>query len=699
MAAAFVTPTNSPARSRISLGPGPVRSSPATPRQLLLLQEGAGSDEWENNDEAEKQERQKLRRLEFQQQSPSVPGDRRRSLLSGLAGLNGNQVAEHYTNCIKLSSENKITAKNAFSLHLIDCMEAMLKKKDSEMNNFQVASCTLDASAKIYAYRVDCVHADTYKIVGGILRTADKKDKKGNLVEVDDQAGSPNDDEEVVVKKKRSRKKSTIEQNIKNINLSKFELEFMIDPLFQKMRADFDEGGTGGLLLNNLYSRDDSSELLFDSTCRAFSEPEDKPPPTSKIDFSSVRNVLRKVTGDKVICPHFQDFSFLHWVPEANTDPNGKDNFAFNPDSVPEPILDPTEDYDDSHDQVADDFFGDDVAGSMCEERAACTAKPKTVRLEVSDLISVLADEPSDYSYFNVSYMSSWAGPDHWRTKPISKDKPAVVDTRRKRIPKPPFHVSFDDEERVELQFVEIVSGTTLSAATKNLWKEEKITLPVDLHYDLKKLLQPFCKPKLKVSKQKSAKSDIDDAVGHYDYDNENDCGEYCPGTVPNDGPSGEGYEASRYFVNEDSNDLFSQTCFDTNATMFAQNTNQTEEGFTGDNLVQQPNKVAKIDIQYAKTAKRVDVQKMKLAMWKIVTKDNKKEPSDNEEEVETVTPILFSDIYKELPKFISGQTLDNLSVPMALVCLLYLVNDKSLSIQSQEDLRNFSVYRSESSA
>ena len=32
----------------------------------------------------------------------------------------------------------------------------------------QVASCTLDASAKIYAGRVDSIHADTYKMLGGL---------------------------------------------------------------------------------------------------------------------------------------------------------------------------------------------------------------------------------------------------------------------------------------------------------------------------------------------------------------------------------------------------------------------------------------------------------------------------------------------------------------------------------------------------
>ena len=45
---------------------------------------------------------------------------------------------------------------------------------------------------------------------------------------------------------------ATIEKNPKNLNITKYEKEFEIDPLFQKTSAKFDEGGAHGLLLNNL---------------------------------------------------------------------------------------------------------------------------------------------------------------------------------------------------------------------------------------------------------------------------------------------------------------------------------------------------------------------------------------------------------------------------------------------------------------
>ena len=39
-----------------------------------------------------------------------------------------------------------------------------------------------------------------------------------------------------------------------------------VDPLFHKTSAAFDEGGVKGLLLNHLSVRDDTCELLLDST-------------------------------------------------------------------------------------------------------------------------------------------------------------------------------------------------------------------------------------------------------------------------------------------------------------------------------------------------------------------------------------------------------------------------------------------------
>lgn len=43
--------------------------------------------------------------------------------------------------------------------------------EEGRQTNFQRASCTLDAGVKIYAYRVDSVHSDVYKVMSGLNRS------------------------------------------------------------------------------------------------------------------------------------------------------------------------------------------------------------------------------------------------------------------------------------------------------------------------------------------------------------------------------------------------------------------------------------------------------------------------------------------------------------------------------------------------
>ena len=157
---------------------------------------------------------------------------------------------------MKLSAENKINTKNAFHLQLIDYMSEMMRnKKASEMDNFQAASCALDASAKIYAYRVDSVHSDTLKLAGGVGKTAQEQEEHdkahGNTEGETNEDGASNDKKE----KRRRKDKPTIEKNLSAINCSKFDLEFDVDPLFKKTSAQFDSGSGGGQFLTSLYMK------------------------------------------------------------------------------------------------------------------------------------------------------------------------------------------------------------------------------------------------------------------------------------------------------------------------------------------------------------------------------------------------------------------------------------------------------------
>ena len=188
-----------------------------------------------------------------------------------VSGLSAAQLATQYNYCIKLSAENKINQKNAFQLKLIEILtNKVLSNKKSgnagaNFENFQQASCALDASTKIYAYRVDSVHQETLKLASGVGNT--KNETEGNQGDPDRDGEDDDDDEEAKKKTTKRKKKAalTVEKNLANINCSKFELEFDVDPLFKKVSQQFDSGAGGGQFLSTLNLRGDCCEMLLDS--------------------------------------------------------------------------------------------------------------------------------------------------------------------------------------------------------------------------------------------------------------------------------------------------------------------------------------------------------------------------------------------------------------------------------------------------
>ncbi|CAN7949225.1 unnamed protein product, partial [Ixodes pacificus] len=149
-----------------------------------------------NDDEAERvcMQQELLQELQAKHiESPGTPSRGRQSMGLGPTGLSDVQLAEHYANCIRLSNENKITQKNAFSLHLIDHLKEIVQSKDGS-TNFQAASCTLDASAKIYAYRVDRVFTEALQIASELGIPSRAKKNKGKGEEDEEAVAAPTDD-------------------------------------------------------------------------------------------------------------------------------------------------------------------------------------------------------------------------------------------------------------------------------------------------------------------------------------------------------------------------------------------------------------------------------------------------------------------------------------------------------------------------
>uniref|UniRef100_T1IIW2 Condensin complex subunit 2 n=1 Tax=Strigamia maritima TaxID=126957 RepID=T1IIW2_STRMM len=618
--------------------------------------------EFQNDDTGEKRDRQKV--LELHQnmlQTPRVAVEKRLSMGNVISGLSNAQMTEHYSNCIKLSSENKITMKNAFNLHLIDYMQNMMKKKDSDMENFQMASCTLDASAKIYASRVDFVYTEAFKVAGGLNR----KNEKTKKPQSDEEGKGGEENCPTPVKKRKVRTMlRTIEKNLENLNLNKLDDEYSLDPLHQKLRHAFDEGGTGGLLLNTLSIADDSCQLQFDSRIPAFGARDDKPIRDDVFDLSNMSQAIGKLLNPDIkICPYFANFSFLNSSLNENQFLNSslQENFAFDPEKCTENAVNNLES---SSDGVAADCDDFEIEPQMMGDGEINSDNHNVENIRTDkqiDLHTALSIQPSEYSYFNVDFLRSWAGPDRWHTAPLSKTTATRIQTKQT---KEPFFVKFDkqidwsEELKLSKQSKEL-SKRTLEA----VWTRTKNILPVDLHYKPEVLTRLFLKPQLSVSRKKPSVQ-VDDAVNHYDYENANDdCENFCP---------------AQNSAHDQSADLFSFE--ELSATVCNNN------GLGDGTLLQQPYKVNKIDIPYARTAKRINIKKVKSGLLKIIQLDNIR-ASDAPRNA-----LKFSSLYKKLPTCISGKTLENMSVPIAFVCLLYLANEEKLDITNGENLKDLFI-------
>ena len=138
----------------------------------------------------------------------------------------------------------------------------------NEESAWQRASASLDATAKIYGYRVDSVHTETFKFLGGLNRN--KKDM--NSKDDNDEEGAI-DADNTKKKEKIRRGVNTLETNIRKLNLDKYDIDIEVDPLFSVMTSKFNESTAKGLLLNTIPLDENINYILESKKCEDNSDP------------------------------------------------------------------------------------------------------------------------------------------------------------------------------------------------------------------------------------------------------------------------------------------------------------------------------------------------------------------------------------------------------------------------------------------
>ncbi|NXF89783.1 CND2 protein, partial [Eubucco bourcierii] len=649
----------------------------------------------DNDDERERRQRRRSKVVDTQLSGTDSPlglgsplpkqaGARLRDTLRWTSA----EIIEHYNTCIKLSTENKITPKNAFGLHLIEYMTEILNPKDSEETDFKVAAGTLDASAKIYSARVDAVHADTYKILGVLGRDVARAQNVDTPEEEDSTASEA---------AKRARKISkrtfkTIAQDLSSINRPECGRRCEADPMFQRTAAAFDQCSAAGVFLRSSHTTGCCSELLFDSKLLPLPSAETLAVPSSEpVAVPGLKALLEKCLEKRPICSSLAGFCFTSW------DAEGQDEVASallerfrRSDLVFDVNAEVESDGEESAAALPDTSLSSDSPrgtaanqpGQPQQNLSTLGATEQSKRGDVGTLgegdISAMSQhlsiKPGDYSYFSPRTLSMWAGPEHWRFRPQHRAADQAVGQSKGRDTKKPFEIDFDEDIDFKKYFQESRAPVTLARSLLNRDSSKSTTLPADFGYDPDELVKLFLKPAVKVSRRMLAGSCLEPAadVGDYDYSNPNDTSNFCPALQAED--------------STDDNDLAQGTDQAEDCSLAAHPEGQAAGLTTTGELIllPEPQKVRKFAIPYARTAKNIDMKHLKRTTWETLTEGHKGdaaaagvEDAEEREDKAVVGEKTLSSIVKELHQRLPSNMAQELSVPLAFACLLHLANEK----------------------
>lgn len=650
-----------------------------------------------NDDEQERRQRRRSKVIDLQSANDSSVAESPAHSVSGTPAavpkLSNAQISEHYSTCIKLSTENKITTKNAFGLHLIDYMADILKQKDSELTNFKVAAGTLDASTKIYAVRVDAVHADAYRVLGGLGAETKPGEEPGH--EAEDMDGSGGEVAVKQVKKKRPPKK-TVEQNLSNINSAESERKCEVDPMFHRMASSFDESSTAGVFLSVLFSENCRCELLFPSDMTLLQSTATYiVPPLQRVPAAPFTCGLQRAQERNAICPSLKDFSFTRWNPDQTMTQllekvkQGEHVFDVNAEPEPEAEEEDCQDFGQDFDAEYEDGPGDGGVeykeGSEAQRKGGRDVIP-IGEGDITTMCLQLSSQPREYSYFSPRTMATWAGPGYWQFKPKHKLDHIPDKETRKRKPKKTFEIDFNDDVDFDTYFRTTRAATThTKSALSTARSSKKTTLPADFQFPPETLSQLSLKPSSTLCQEstKRLSGELGEGIGDYDYNNANDTANFCPGLQGGDSDDeGEGFPGS-----DDT-----QPPIDSMPM-----SSQDPDGLSTygeDNLVPEPHRVNKIEINYAKTAKKMDMKRLKNSMWTLLTESHEK-PTEEAEKVEPPEvpgQKLFSETANSLLQSLPSTMAQNLSVPLAFVALLHLANEKNLELEKVDDMTDIII-------
>ncbi|KAL3509826.1 hypothetical protein ACH5RR_029227 [Cinchona calisaya] len=647
-----------------TLSPNTKQRGPFSPSSPFFL----GS----NDDKLERAQARAARAAAIRRKAALTTADPSAGIMAHDSFLDKQQILELFHNCIKLASENKINQKNTWELNLIDhlCEIIKVEEENDAETNFQKASCTLEAGVKIYSMRVDSVHSEAYKVLGGINRVGQENERDNTSEDVIDNNSQVEGHSRKEQEKKLS-PLSTLESSFEALNVKKFDVAFAVDPLYHQTSAQFDEGGAKGLLLNNLgvYG---NCQVLFDSLelpgkCILPAVERDR---SETIDITFMRDSIEQMVLNmpqkEEISPSLRDI--INHFDEDNRRPSEPyssgeksprqvnvtqdDNFELDND------MDANFgtwglDQDEQTSLVDESTFNENpILASQYEDSEPCMFNEYVVddRFEKVD----------DYLFLSLglsSKQNAWAGPDHWKyrkAKEVPEENAPPPKTKISKIRKAEVDIDFTKALDSDISNVFAPPKNPRSLLLPANRTPCKTRLPEDCHYQPEELVKLFLLPNVLCLGRRRRKVIDESNLRRDDY-----------GTIPS-WEDGNGFDGA--FDNESAHSDIDDTS----------------------NLVSQPRQVNKIEVQYDRTSKQVDVQALKETLWDHIKEINMAVVQEKKQEEN----ISFKQVIAALPNDCrAASSVKDISPHLCFICLLHLANEYGLYIQGSANLDDLSIH------
>lgn len=315
--------------------------------------------------------------------------------------------------------------------------------------------------------------------------------------------------------------------------------------------------------------------------------------------------------------------------------------------------------------------------------------------------------EPNLFAYFDGNLQRNWAGPEHWKIRRphlmLGRDKGQVdlstAGARPPKTTKKDFVLDFDCEA-IDLETIFVKANPasiTLTRSAIDSRSENNNLLPEDLHFSSTELVRLFLKPSWSLAGKKTTTT-ITRSV---------------PITVNEETPNGQNTEElpADYWTNNAAVPL-SNDYFDPDDVVYDDNDQASgdvsaEGDFPlpdapsqsnimdhGKDLVPTFKSTSAISINYARVAKRVDVQELKRVMWDEFEKlslSSASKPSSGKDKTKQMAdaphPTTLTSLITSLPQTnISKETLQDVSVSYCFICLLHLANEHNLELLDQNE-------------